>query len=398
MLWWATHPLVNAAASLATSGAISSDLTAAITARCAGECRGGGRGGGRAPRTGRQRSHGGSGQRALEPVAALHGDRFRPRLSCVAAESCLATGAWSRAAWSDLEQHHGRVLAGARGERGAYRALRVRGIEVRVHLDERRQRRGGLRRGGRRVGAGTRRVGEEVCAPKVATTPASARARRLPGACVMRLATMVRGFAITAWYDAAVKQRVLFARAAGGGAMFVAPSFGRCCVCCNADAMGRVQDGDPSIERFTGAPVRMPVCTECEDHAMQSAFVPRLQGLLVTLGLLLCVIGAYYLTRRPHDHFLWGMVAVSGVSFVAGLLWLRATSRRDRREQIDGHHVRLAFSVVRGRMLLDTWNEELVRELVARNPGARVLSEPPLSRWMRQRQLPAARVIRSREP
>jgi hypothetical protein len=196
-----------------------------------------------------------------------------------------------------------------------------------------------------------------------------------------------------------VKQRVLFVRvAARGAATLVAPSFGRSCVCCNADAMGRVQGCDPGTERLTATPVRMPVCLACKDHAMQSADVPRLQAILVTLGLLLCIVGAYYITRRPHDHFLWGMLAVSGASWVAGILWARATSRRNRREQVDGHHARLAFSIVRGRMLLDTSNAELVHELVARNPNARVLPEPPLWRWMRRRQLPAARVVRSREP
>ena len=78
-----------------------------------------------------------------------------------------------------------------------------------------------------------------------------------------------------------VKQRVLFVRvaargAAGGTGTLVAPSFGRCCVCCNADAMGRVQDCDPTTERLTAAPVRMPVCLECKDHAMQSAVVINL--------------------------------------------------------------------------------------------------------------------------
>jgi len=209
----------------------------------------------------------------------------------------------------------------------------------------------------------------------------------------------VRGSAVAAWYDAAVKQRVLFTRvAAGGGATLVAPSFGRCCVCCNVDAIGRVQDAEPSTERLTATPVRMPVCLACKDHAMQSSVVPRLQGLMVMLGLLLGAVGAYYVTQRPHDHFLWGLVVISGTSFVAGLSWLRSTSRHDRREQIEGHHGRLAFTIVRGRMLLDTSNEELVRELVERNSNARVLPEPPLGRWMRQRQLPGARVVRSREP
>lgn len=199
-----------------------------------------------------------------------------------------------------------------------------------------------------------------------------------------------------------MKQRVLFRRVAASGAAagtgtLVAPSFGRCCVCCNADATGRAQDCDPGTERITAAPVRMPVCLDCKDHAIQSASVPRLQALLVALGLILFAIGAYYLTQRPHDRFLWGMLAVSGASFGAGFVWLRATARRNDREQLAGHHPRLEFSVFQGRMLLDTTNGELVREVLAQNPNARLMPEPPLWRWMRRRQLPAARVVRSRE-
>jgi hypothetical protein len=200
-----------------------------------------------------------------------------------------------------------------------------------------------------------------------------------------------------------VKQRILFRRVAAHGAgsgppRFVAPSFGRCCICCNADAMGRLQASDPSTERITVVPVEMPVCAGCTDHAIQSALAPRMQALLVVTGLLLLAIGAYELTLRPHDRFLWGMLAVSGTMFVAGVLWVRATARRAHREHIAGHHARLVFSVVYGRMLLDTTNEELVRELLARNPTARLLPEPPLWRWQRRRLVPAARVVRSREP
>lgn len=207
----------------------------------------------------------------------------------------------------------------------------------------------------------------------------------------------------TAWYDGAVKQRVLFRLAAPGGAAggtgtFVAPRFGRCCICCNADALGRVQDCDPTTERITATAVRMPVCAACKDHAIQPAATPRMQALLVMVGALLLAIAAGYLTQRPHDRFLWGMLAVSGAAFAAGVLWVRATSRRTRREQVDGHHPRLEFSVAYGRTLLDTTNEELVRELLAHNPSARVLPEPPLWRWARRRQMPAARVVRSREP
>lgn len=197
-----------------------------------------------------------------------------------------------------------------------------------------------------------------------------------------------------------VKQRVLFplVSAPGGKATFAAPRFGRGCVCCNADAAGRTHDPDPRSGCLLGAGVQMPVCLACKDHAVQAATVPRLQAVLMMLGLLLLAVAAGYLTQRPHDGFLWGMLAVSGTAFVAGVLWIRATSRRDRREQIAGHHPRLEFSIAYGRTLLDTTNEELVREVLAHNPSARVLREPPLWRWQRRRQLPAARVVRSREP
>ena len=202
-----------------------------------------------------------------------------------------------------------------------------------------------------------------------------------------------------AWYEPRVKQRVLFGRVASGGRpRFVVPSFGRCCVCCNADASGRLQACDPSTEELTATPVEMPVCIECKDHAIGSALAPRLQALLLTIGLVLVAVGALYLCQRPEDRFLWGMLAVGGAMIASGALWLRATVRRDRRERVAGHHARLMFSVGYGRMLLDTTNEELVRELVARNATARVLAEPPLWRWQRRRQMPVARVVRSREP
>lgn len=200
-----------------------------------------------------------------------------------------------------------------------------------------------------------------------------------------------------------VKQRVLFGRvaahgAAGGPPRFVVPSFGPCCICCNADARGRKQDCEPSTERITEVPVQMPVCIECRDHAIQSTVAPRLQALMVVIGLLLFAVGACQLTQRRHDPVLWAMLVVGGAMFVAAMLWLRATVRRDRREHLAGHHARLGFSVAYGRMLLDTTNEELVRELLARNPTARLLAEPALWRWQRRRQMPAARVVRSREP
>lgn len=200
-----------------------------------------------------------------------------------------------------------------------------------------------------------------------------------------------------------MKQRVLFGRVAAGGAaggrpVFVVPSFGRCCVCCNADAMGGRQACDPSTERMTAAPVAMPVCAGCQDHAMQSALAPRLQALLVTLGLVLLVGGVPGALGRAGDPFGWGMAAIGAAMVAGGALWLRATVRRDRREHLAGHHARLVFSVAYGRMLLDTTNDELVRELLARNPTARVLPGPPLWRWRRHRKLPAARVVRSRQP
>jgi len=199
------------------------------------------------------------------------------------------------------------------------------------------------------------------------------------------------------WYGSSVKQRVRFEELAPcdrSEATFVASNFGRRCVCCNADAMGRTQDCDSAFNRAT--PVSMPVCLACKDHAIQVPFVPLLPGGMLASGFVLFAIGMCCLIGRPHDHVLWGMLASSAALFGASLLWLRASSRRNRREQIGGHHPWLEFSTQHG-ALLDTTNEELVREVLAHNPNARLLPEPPLWRLHRLRQMPAARVVRSRD-
>lgn len=168
-------------------------------------------------------------------------------------------------------------------------------------------------------------------------------------------------------------------------------------MCCNADAEDRTQDYDPSTDRVTAPPVPMPVCYECRAHATQSAVVPILQACLLLAGPSLSGLAGKYLTLRPHDRLLWAALALGLAMFVAAVLWLVATSRRNRREEIAGHNPRLAFSVAYGRTLLDTANEARVRELLELNPSARVLPEPPLWRWNRRRRMPRARVVRSRE-
>lgn len=147
--------------------------------------------------------------------------------------------------------------------------------------------------------------------------------------------------------------------------------------------------------------VEMPVCDACKDHAMQSAIAPRLHSLLVVLGIALVVggtPGAIFGAHDRHAIIVWATVALGVAMVLAGARGLRATARRDREDQIPGHHVRLMFSVAYGQMLLDTTNEDLVRDLLARNPTARVMPEPLLWRLQRQRKVPAARIVRSREP
>lgn len=190
--------------------------------------------------------------------------------------------------------------------------------------------------------------------------------------------------------------RIAVRGAIGGKTSFITPRFGRCCICCNADAMGRTQDYDPSNDRVTAPAVPMPVCSECQGHAMQTSFVPTLQVCLLFVGLSSAGLAGKYITERPDDPLLWAAVIAGLAMFGAAVLWLVATSRRNRREQVAGHHPRLVFSVGHGRTLLDTTNEELVRELLELNPSARVLPEPPLWRWQRRRQMPSARVVRSR--
>src|SRR6185295_19364397 len=98
--------------------------------------------------------------------------------------------------------------------------------------------------------------------------------------------------------------------AVGGKFTFIGPRFGTRCVCCNADAMGRTQDYDPSTDRVQAAPVSMPVCADCSDHALQTATEPILQASLLIVGFGVAALGIMYMQERPDDGFLRGMIVV----------------------------------------------------------------------------------------
>lgn len=186
--------------------------------------------------------------------------------------------------------------------------------------------------------------------------------------------------------------RVALRGAVGGRFEFTVPRFGTQCVCCSTETMGRTQDYDPSTDRVKAAPVAMPVCFACTDHALQTAFAPLVQACGVLVGLALTWLAIGYLRERPHDTFLWGAIAVGVAMVGASIAWIVASRRRKTRNHVAGHHPGLELSVGHGRTLLDTDNEQLVEELLALNPNARRLPTPMLWR-MRGEGLPAARAI-----
>lgn len=181
----------------------------------------------------------------------------------------------------------------------------------------------------------------------------------------------------------------------GGKGAFIAPRFGTRCVCCNADAMGRTQDYDPSTDRVQASAVPMPVCFACKDHAFQSQTAGIFQACMLIVGVCAIGLGYSYLGDRPDDGFLKGMIAVGAVLTITGIVWVAAAMRRERRERaMPGHHARLSFSVAHGSTLLDTSNDELVVEVLQLNPRARLLPTPLLWRRRKEWHLPAARAVK----
>jgi hypothetical protein len=174
-----------------------------------------------------------------------------------------------------------------------------------------------------------------------------------------------------------------------------APRFGGRCVCCSADTNGRTQDYEV-VDRpgpvLRATPVAMPVCGNCAGHALVSHFASLMQACMLAIGAIAIGLGITYLRERPDDAFLYGTIVVGVVLMAAAIAWLMTVSRRDARARRRGHHPNLAFSVARGRTLLDSDNEELVVDLLARNPDARRLPTPLL--WRRKSPVPIARVNR----
>jgi hypothetical protein len=181
-------------------------------------------------------------------------------------------------------------------------------------------------------------------------------------------------------------------------APLIAPKFGRCCVCCNADAQGRTKDyRSMSTAPGVARAIAVPVCSDCDSHALSARAAPTLQTLLWLFGLAIA-LGAVLslLMRAPAAPFWWAAIVVGVAMIGAALRWQRRTGGRALEQLVAGHHTQLEIWVLPQRIWIDTDNEDLARELLALNVFARVMPEPPLWKWRRRRQMPAARVVRSR--
>lgn len=175
------------------------------------------------------------------------------------------------------------------------------------------------------------------------------------------------------------------------GNTFVVPRFGKTCVCCNIDTMGRTQDYDPSTDRIQAPSIQVPVCGECHKHALQTHTGPIMMGCLLVVGIAATALGFMKLDERPNDEFLYGMVVFGFAAVAATILWFVAVTRRQRAHEREGHHPGLMFSVDFG-TTLNTSNDALADELVALNPGAtRVATRAD------RKRLPRARVVKRTE-
>lgn len=148
----------------------------------------------------------------------------------------------------------------------------------------------------------------------------------------------------------------------------IAPRFGEGCVCCGA-VTSRAQLYDPSTNRIQCEAITVPVCGDCQGHAMVTPIGIIVWASALLLGATFCGLGIHHADARSHGPAI--MIAIGATLVVAGLTWIAAVTVRTRRWRLAGHHPGLTMSVAAGRCVLCTTNVALVNELIATNPFAR---------------------------
>jgi hypothetical protein len=170
--------------------------------------------------------------------------------------------------------------------------------------------------------------------------------------------------------DAVSWGRVVLRGAMHASYSVVRPSFGPHCVCCNAGTTR-------AVAYHLGAPVRVaspavPVCVACVDHVRARTGLSRTTTAFVAAGALLFAAAMETSWSAP---LLEGAVAV----WAAGIIVARAMAKRRRVRAPAGHH-RFEMAVLLGATIVDTDNDVLVEDLLARNSTAVRLPTPPLWR------------------
>ena len=135
------------------------------------------------------------------------------------------------------------------------------------------------------------------------------------------------------------------------------PQFRGACVCCNASTT-RVQQLAP--------PIATPVCEACADHAHGK------RGAALAIP---CAIGGAMLAAAGtavHDHAAWFYTGGAAL-FAASFAITRTLTDRYRCSLPAGHYPGIELAVYIGATVLDTDNETLVEDLLARNPDAQRL-------------------------
>jgi hypothetical protein len=163
-------------------------------------------------------------------------------------------------------------------------------------------------------------------------------------------------------------------RQAGGTLAVRVPRFSDRCVCCsrNADAEClRYHPGDfeASAESFD-----VPLCRECQGHGLIEPLMS--DAPFWTLSLALLALGfAVWSWRETRELALASLFLVPGVVLLSFGLWRwRQLARRRRAITRGEHHGDFALRVSDGVTTIQTTNEVLVADLLARNADARDVS------------------------
>jgi hypothetical protein len=150
------------------------------------------------------------------------------------------------------------------------------------------------------------------------------------------------------------------------------PQFAPRCVCCNADTTRAVRY-PLGAAHVVGEPFVVPVCEACAGHAFSPQGLSRVAAAFIAGGSLL-------FAAAMGSHWSAPLLEGAGAVWLGGIVATRAINKRKRPAIPAGHRGGFEILVLTGATLVDTENETLVDDLLARNSNATRLPTPLLWR------------------